>query len=369
MKLTTSSTWGLYDIASPGVSTAEYDNNNLTFIPNLNQTSFLGNNSILPSLDKNDTLVGRCPQPSEEEIRLIRALFTATKIQVYTIFSIALFFGLPGSVFALVTLSTIAVSPTKRYISFLAISDFAALILASSTIYRFAVDADSLTSFDMISISGSGLFQIFSHWILVLICEERFVSVRYPFQKSRLYTRRATFLSVGVAFIVSLVPFPLTYLCFFYDKSKSIELMVANSFLSSLICIIIPGVLIIIFTTLTACHVRHKKNMAPLSEQNSQRSVTMETQLTRMMFVTVICFAVFTFPVAFILLVFGAILKEGSIFFCHLGTIISLDICLTFAAIIFLNNASNFYVYFACAKGFRKQFALVICCNKTNTRR
>ena len=130
------------------------------------------------------------------------------------------------------------------------------------------------------------------------------MSVRYPFQKSRLYTRRATSLSVGAAFTVSLVPFPGSYLSGIYFNFIHCGLEVAVTILYKLIYIVIPRGLIIIFTILTARHlrrnVRHWKTIGTQSEQNSRRSVTMETLLTRMMFVTVVCFAVFTFPWAFI---------------------------------------------------------------------
>ncbi|KAK3786061.1 hypothetical protein RRG08_058124 [Elysia crispata] len=103
------------------------------------------------------------------------------------------------------------------------------------------------------------------------------------------------FLSVASAFPVSSVPFPVSYLSGLYYNFKYSDLELAQTILCKLIYIIIPGGLIMIFTSLTAGHlrinVRRRETIATQSEQNSRRSVTMETQLTRMMFVTVICFA------------------------------------------------------------------------------
>ncbi|KAK3803820.1 hypothetical protein RRG08_041369 [Elysia crispata] len=372
MELSTSSSWEPYGFLSAWVSTAEHVNNILTFIPNQNKTPFPENTSVTPSLGKNGITDERCPPLTAEVFRQIEAVKEATETQVDTIFSIALVFGLPGSVLALVTLSSMAVSPTKRYMSFLMVSDFAALLLASWTAFRIT-SYQPFTKLERISIYVSRIFQAFSHWNLALICVERFVSVRYPFQKSRLYTRRATFLSVGAAFTVSLVPFPGSYLSGVYFDFIYSDLEVAVTILYKLIYIVIPGSLIIIFTILTACHlrrnVRHRETIGSLAEQNSRRSVTMETLLTRMMFVTVVCFAVFTFPWAFIHIFHRLLWYETYILICPLANTIFENIFFTLWAFSVLNHAVNFYVYCACAKGFRNQFARVICFTKTETRR
>ncbi|KAK3762220.1 hypothetical protein RRG08_057458 [Elysia crispata] len=208
MELSTPSPSGPHVFLSPGVFVSRLFNNNLTFILNLIQTSVPKNTSVTLSPGQNGNFDYPCPPLSEEKLRLIEALEEATKIQVDTIFSIALIFGLPGSVLALVIVSSMAASPTTLYMSSLAMSDLATLFLASLTSYK-VTNGGSLTLFDKNSIYVCRIFQAFSHWNLALICVERFVSVRYPFQKSRLYTRRAMFLSVGAAFIVSSVPFPL----------------------------------------------------------------------------------------------------------------------------------------------------------------
>ncbi|KAK3776544.1 hypothetical protein RRG08_015141 [Elysia crispata] len=216
-------------------------------------------------------------------------------------------------------------------------------------------------------------FKTFSHWILAFICVERFVSVRYPFQKSRLYTRRATFLSVGAAFTVSLVPFPCSYLSGVYFNFIYFYLEAAVSILYILIYMILPGGLIIIFTILTARHlrrnVRHRETIGTQSEQSSRRSVTMETQLTRLMFVTVVCFVLFTFPWTFIH-TFDRLTWYGTytLICTHVNPLFE-NIFLTLWAFSVLNRAINFYVYCAYAKLFRDQFVRLICCTKTETRR
>ena len=154
--------------------------------------------------------------------------------------------------------------------SFLAISDFTALLLASLTAYKVVTD-QFLTQLEYISFYATRIFQAFSHWNLALICVERFVSVRYPFQKSRLYTRRATFLSVGAAFTVSLVPFPSSFLSSAYFSFIYTDLEAAVTILYKLIYIVIPGGLMIIFTILTARHLRRSVRHRKLSVHNQSR--------------------------------------------------------------------------------------------------
>ncbi|KAK3781583.1 hypothetical protein RRG08_048921 [Elysia crispata] len=366
-----SSWWYPYYFSCAWDSTAEHVNNNWTFISNQNQTLFLENTSFTPSLGENGIFDERCAPLTVEELRWIEAVQEATQTQMDILFSIALVFGVPGSILALVTLSSMAVSPTKRYMSFLMVSDFAALLLASWSVYR-ATRGQFFTQLEQIGVYVFRIFQAFSHWNLALICVERFVSVRYPFQKSRLYTRRATFLSVGAAFTVSLVPFPGSYLSGVYFNFIYKDLEAAVTILYKLIYIVIPGGLIIIFTILTARHlrrnVRHRETIGTQSEQNSRRSVTTETQLTRLVFVTVVCFAVFTFPWAFIH-IFRHLFWNGTYnLICPLADTIFENITYTLWAFSFFNHAINFYVYCACAKGFRNQFVRVICCTKTETR-
>ncbi|KAK3789120.1 hypothetical protein RRG08_059978 [Elysia crispata] len=228
MEMSTPSSWESYGFFSVWVSTAEHVNKILTF--NQNQTLFPENTSVTPSLGKNDNFDEPCPPITVEEFRRIKAVDEATEIQVNIIFSIALIFGLPGSVLALVILTSMAISPTTRYMSFLAISDFTALLLASLTAYKIVTEK-FLTQLEYISFYATRIFQAFSHWNLALICVERFVSVRYPFQRSRLYTRRATFLSVGAAFTLSLVPFPGSYLSDAYFNFMYLDLETAVTIL------------------------------------------------------------------------------------------------------------------------------------------
>ncbi|GFR97825.1 FMRFamide receptor-like [Elysia marginata] len=310
---------------------------------------------------------GSCPPPSDADIRRIKTLCAATSIQVSTVFSIALAFGLPGSVFTLVTASSLKFrSPTNLYLSSLAVSDFLALFLASLTSYK-ATDNSSFTDTTVIVLYVNRIFQALSHWILALICIERFISVQLPMHKARLYRDRVVFFSIFVAFWISSIPFPVSYVSTFhyYNQNKFVER--AQTILYTLVYIIIPGALIVIFTFLTARQLkrRTKNRMSMTSGRSlSDRSVAMETQLTRMMFLTVACFVVFTLPWAVIHIYDRFKLYNSDMRFCAVGETIYMFVFFALWACSFLNHSINFYVYCACANGFRDQFCHVIRCNK-----
>ncbi|KAK3758788.1 hypothetical protein RRG08_054764 [Elysia crispata] len=92
-----------------GFSITECFYKNLTLKPDLSQTPFPNNTS---DLEKCGIFAEHWQLPSEEEKRQMKALLADASTQAQTIISIALIFGLPGSVLALVTLSSMAVSPT-----------------------------------------------------------------------------------------------------------------------------------------------------------------------------------------------------------------------------------------------------------------
>ena len=89
-----------------------------------------------------------CPALTPEELRQIEALAKVKFILIYTVFSVALVLGLPGSIFTVITIllgSRSAVSPSRSrstvnpftvYICTLAGSDFISLFLASFTVYK-----------------------------------------------------------------------------------------------------------------------------------------------------------------------------------------------------------------------------------------
>ena len=146
-----------------------------------------------------------CPSPTVDEMSQIDIICWVLEIQIDTIFCVALALGLPGSVLVVVTVTSMATSPSTVYMVLLSLSDFIALF-SGLQIFKLP-NMGTFTLDDMIPMWFCRVFQAFSHWSLALICLERFVTVQFPLHKSRLYTMKATKASASAAFLISIVPY------------------------------------------------------------------------------------------------------------------------------------------------------------------
>ena len=317
----------------------------------------------------NDTSNPLCSYPSTpEELSHFQALLEASVILVDVVFSIALALGLPGSVFTVITIvSSSAVSPATLYICTLAVSDLVSLILASFTAYKLTDLLVSPTQQDIVTIYLTRIFQSFSHWLLALICLERFVSIRFPVQKSRIFSTKTVILSIVIAFLLGAAPLPVILFSHLKYNFNHNELEVAGTTLHHLLYVVLPGMFIAIFSLLSALRLKHQARLMEtmMSSRKSQRTVTMETQLSRIMFFTVACFVLSTFPFAAIS-IFDRIWRHlvGNNKDCVARDSVHFFLSIFLWAFSFLNNAVNFYVYYICATGFRDKFKRIICCKK-----
>ena len=299
-----------------------------------------------------------CPWPTVEEMQQIDAWCESLEIQMDTIYCISLAFGLPGSILVVVTVSSMSVNPSTLYMKVLAVSDFLALLLGAQ-IFKMPNEG-TFTIEDMRPMWLCRVFQAFSHWILALTCLERFICVQYPMQKSRIYTMRNAKLTVGAAFVVSAVPFVwscIHYSVHVYRGNMVFHLNVVHNLIYSLV----PGIFIVIFSTLTFLQLR---NGAKLRRSMSSRNPggkfsRLDAVLTRLMFAITICFIVINSPWGVI-----HVYDNVRILFCPLiEAIFSFFYygCLSFT---FVNHTINFYVYCTFAKDFRNRFWRVIRCRQ-----
>ncbi|GFS17305.1 rhodopsin [Elysia marginata] len=302
-----------------------------------------------------------CPALSVEEMRTIRALNDAIPIHMTTVFSLALVTGLPGSVLALVTFSRMTLRPTTLYMCMLAVSDFLYLSITSPLMYK-ASERHFTYNGMLLLIAFGRIFQCFSHWTLVLICLERFVSVRFPFKKSEIYTIKNSVLSSCLALVLSTAPFVMVIINMF---NESLQLHKIETLVFNLDYIIVPGCLIVILTSVTAFFLRRGlRRRNQITSDASRGSSNTETELTRMMFLTVICFIVFVFPFGGFLIVESTMTRWSLNRFCPLaGTIYSFFVKAT-NSYSFLNHAVNVYIYLACSRGFRKLSLRLVCCRQ-----
>ncbi|GFO21654.1 C5a anaphylatoxin chemotactic receptor 1-like [Plakobranchus ocellatus] len=300
-----------------------------------------------------------CQEPAEDDILLIERICSANKTVAYVLFSIALVFGLPGSILALITVSRLPLKPSTLYIGLLAISDFLSLIGASLTYYKL-LTSDPIEEWEEFSKWLGRIFQAFSHWLLALICLERFVTVTYPLHRVKVYTLQNTLYTCIAASALCCIPFLMFCLHYLnvvtYSKFRFISIVIYLT-----IYIIVPTLLIIVFTALTALQLRRsqQRRRTILTSENSERASKMEADLTRMMFLTAIFFVILTLPMAIIHILDQAEYYLMHIELCPVKEAVSYFLFYSSASLSFSNHAINFYLYLLGARGFRKQFLLV----------
>ena len=291
----------------------------------------------------------------------IERICSASQAYSYGLFSAALVFGLPGSIFALILVGRLPLKPSTLYIRLLAASDFVALFSASLTYYKIVNNGDMTHSDDFLKWFGR-IFQCFSHWLLVLICLERFVAIRYPLRKARLYTMQTTYLTCIAALFISSVHFILIAL----DKTKAIEsdkykFYVIMFFLS--IYIFVPMLLIILFTTLATVEIRRSRGRRQtiVASGSSSLASKLEAEITRIMFLTALFFVLLTLP----MLLYHLFDRIDSywlhIELCPVDLAVTTLVFYICASLSYLNHAVNFYIYILGAPGFRQQFLILLC--------
>ncbi|GFR65009.1 G-protein coupled receptor [Elysia marginata] len=311
--------------------------------------------------------VDSCPTPSRQELRNIRGLCSAVVVQNNIILYVALALGVPGSVFTLITVSSLKYSPAMVYLGSLAASDLLALFVSSLAYHRTVAKA-YLTDREVLTMYIARIFQALSHWILALICLERFITVRFPMHKSRFYRRRTVFLSLLIALILSIIPFPVTYVSRFHYYNTIGTLESAQTYLYQAAYLFVPGLSILILTVLTGLQLKamkkRRRSMISANSASPSHSAAMETKLIQIMWLTVACFFVLACPFGCMQCFDRIRLRTLKLIFCPIRGMIYDSVLYTFYAVSLLNHAVNFYIYCACGKGFRKQFIHIVSCRK-----
>ena len=305
-----------------------------------------------------------CSTPSDKEMRELSKICSASRLQGYILFSSALVLGLPGSVLTGITAARLPLKPSTLYIRILAASDFLSLIFASLTYYAILDDfIRELESWEEFTKWFGRIFQSFSHWLLVLICLERYVSVRFPLQKARLYTMQMTCLSCLAAFIISSVHFILSSFLYF-EAVEATHIKPAIVFLYLTIYIFVPMTLIVLLTSLTAFELKQSQERRRnfMTSVHTSLATKTEVDVTRMMFLTVICFVIFTLPMLLFHIYDRIDAYWLQLEICPVHGVVLELVFYTSASLSFLNHAVNFYLYVFGAPGFRRQFLLFICC-------
>ena len=133
--------------------------------------------------------------------------------------------------------------------------------------------------------------------------------------------------------------------------------MLHLNILHNLVYILVPGALIITFTTASALQLRRraKQRERLAGSANLEQFSRLDSVLTRMMFAVSTGFVLINLPWVAI-----HIYDNVRILFCPVTEVVFNFFYYGCLSLTFVNHAINFYVYFALSKGFRRQFRRVL---------
>lgn len=319
------------------------------------------------------------PLQTDEEIETIEMLCDAADAVWFAGFWFSVVTGILGNGLAILTVASLPTSTATFFVGLLAASDLVAVCI--QVLVHF-LDKHRLYSrytaywdlFPMLyDISAS-----YSNWLLVLICLERYFTIRFPLHKRYYFTLThakvsAGFLALGIFTIYNSVTWTLGY-----ENMKMYK--IRNLFYAGLPLAFILIIIILISYQLRRIHIDrkslnwrvHSKINLPLTEdfqatgsssrrQSScsplQEIARLENSITIMMLVAAVCFSLLTIPYCVLLYTYldsavswnTPVLRARWHMFGKISQVLA-----------FLNLSVNFVLYFLSAKKFRSQLFKVI---------
>ncbi|GFO24008.1 thyrotropin-releasing hormone receptor-like protein [Plakobranchus ocellatus] len=336
---------------------------------------------------------------SFDEVDTIRFICCTTDIIWDVGFWFALVAGLVGNGLAIFTIASLPKSTSTFYVGLLAVSDILALCVRGTVII---LTEEGLMTTVPEYANLIGMFFDFcpsySNWLLVLICLERFLTVRFPLQKRSILTLRRAQLSALVLALALLLAYSLALSTLNYSTPDVFGV-------KNMLYAVLPLGLVFTIIVLISCQLRHvqrsrKKIMrshssprsllastpsttlVPASRQNSianvapgtpashmvvppQRSPTtlqdiarLENSITVMMLVAAVCFFLLTMPYCVVLYAYKDSTRawaNAPISRARWYLLRNVSLLLTL-----LNLSVNFILYFLSAKKFRSQLYRVL---------
>ncbi|XP_059150314.1 sex peptide receptor-related protein 2-like [Physella acuta] len=339
--------------------------------------------------DEEFTLVFRRGDESGEleELEEARKLNNINlNIRTYYLYVLC-FLGVPTNVMTIITILTMqAMSPATFYVATLAFCDGSALIckLIGNQFTIRQVRMDTVWC-------AAGCLPMYlsslANWVLALICTERFVSVCYPLKKSYIFTKRRSYISIGVTSFVLLVPFlgvfavmrdytPVDKTC--ATKEEYLWFWENIYFwIEAILIVFFPFVVIFISTCAIVRGLRlsrkarrtilrnsivknpHRKH--EMTNANNERLVAeterAERNITAMMVLAAVLFLILALPSCVYFFTARKIPDSESVSIAQWGLFKEISFVLMDS-----NHAINFFLYFYTAKRFRNQFFKLVKC-------
>lgn len=355
--------------------------------------NYTGNMSIFPEkyycskVELNLTSCTMVQTPSDMET--IHTLCDTSEIIWYAIFWFSMVTGIVGNSLAMITIASLPTSTATFYIGVLAFSDLLAIIIGMITFFleKHRLLNPNKTYWHIIPL----LFDFtasYSNWLLVLICLERLITIRYPFQKRYYFTiphARITAIIMGLVLfaVYNIATWNLGYMDMRMYTIRNLLYAVIPLFLilALIVCIAISMRIIhknrkelqertscINNSPITAINRAAIQNslsnseVTPLGKKQCSASLLteiarMENSITIMMIVAAICFAFLTIPKCIHIFMYPYAVNLWNTPVARARWHVFSKTAL---ALPFLNLAINFVLYFLSTKKFRTQLCKVL---------
>lgn len=291
--------------------------------------------------------------------------------------------GVPGNMLTIITLVTMGkMTPGAFFIAVLAVSDLAALVT------KF-IDLQNKLHKVYLGPTGCKMtflpiyFSTLANWTLALIALERFIAVCYPLQRAYLFTKRRSYIAVGVlsvTFLLFLAPLTAVIISstedghgcgphadyrFFWTK--------VWYWINASLVIFIPFILCLLFTIFIIRGLQRyrrerrslmKKESDSASNPNSRmlkEAEKTERMLTIMLILTTVIFLLLALPACIYFLAkkeeYDDNLEDARWYL--------------FSKIQFMlfdsSHAVNFFLYFLSARRFRTHLIKLLTCRRKST--
>ncbi|XP_025094948.1 neuropeptide receptor 22-like [Pomacea canaliculata] len=270
--------------------------------------------------------------------------------------------GVPGNVACILVTTSMTLTTATLYMSLLAVADLLALVLRlishQISLYNVPLNTFGCKVRVFVDVVGN-----YANWTLVMVCFERFLSIRFPLKKKIYFTKkRAILIAVLLGMIVCL--------CYIYDfiqKDHSWGAYCASYFdfftnywhwIKACIYYFLPFILLLIFPCLIIVSLRRQRKAREAMVRTTP-DTSGETTQTRVEFAisvmvvwdAIVVIVTFSPMCLFYLLLPFNVVKEPltAAMLTYIATALSEA-----------NYAVDFVIYFAASKKFRSRFKKLI---------
>ncbi|PVD29894.1 hypothetical protein C0Q70_09151 [Pomacea canaliculata] len=278
--------------------------------------------------------------------------------------------GVPGNVACILVATSMTLTTATLYMSLVAVADLLALVL-KLIFHQMYINGVTVNTFVCKADVFVELVGNYANWTLVLVCLERFLSIRFPLKKKIYFTKkRAMLIAVLLGMILCL--------CYIYafiqiDQKDKIDCEDPDSpddftkypwyWINTFIYYFLPFILLLIFPCLIIVSLRRQRKAreAMVRTTPDTSGETTQTRVEVVISVMVVCDAIVVIVTFAPICIFYLIVPFDIVNYGTASELLTVWILhITAVTLSEVNYAVDFVIYFAASKKFRSRFKKLI---------